>query len=219
VEYVFMGLARESDARLLERMPATDAAQLLYERHVDAVFGFAARRCRNPDDVSDLVATVFLELFGAAASFDPRRGEARSWLLGIAARCLADQRRDGHLRQQLAQRLAVVPELVDDEYEFVERMIDARRLAPTVERALASELTNAERELFLLVSDEGLSVAAAARCLGLSPVAGRMRLARARRKLRHAISLTSRGTALANSPQQQPPEVNGELGPAAAQGA
>jgi RNA polymerase sigma-70 factor (ECF subfamily) len=48
-------------------------------------------------------------------------------------------------------------------------------------------LTPAERELFLLVADDGLSVAEAARSLGCSAVAGRMRLARARRKLRAVI--------------------------------
>ncbi|MDQ6821814.1 MAG: sigma-70 family RNA polymerase sigma factor [Actinomycetota bacterium] len=192
--------ARESDARLLGCMPDPDAAREFYERHVEAVFRFAVRRCRDPEDVSDLVATVFLELFGAAGSFDPHRGSARPWLLGIAARCLADQRRDGYRREQLTQRLAVAPELREDEYEHVERMIDAARLAPAAERALAGDLTTAEREVFLLVSHDGLSVADAARCLGLSAVAGRMRLSRARRKLRQAISLSAIETGAVSEP-------------------
>ena len=37
------------------------------------------------------MSTVFLEVFSAASSYDRRRGEVRVWLLGIAARCLADQ--------------------------------------------------------------------------------------------------------------------------------
>jgi RNA polymerase sigma factor (sigma-70 family) len=175
------------DAELLAAVPAADAVSALYERHVDAVFRFAVRRCRNPDDVADLVSSVFLELFSAAASYDRRRGEVRVWLLGIAARCLADQRRSDYRRADIAARLGAAPELRGDEHERVEAMIDAARLAPSAERALNEDLTNAERDVFLLVAHDGLAVADAARSLGLTPVAGRMRLARARQKLRAAV--------------------------------
>ena len=178
---------RPSDQELLRDVPAADAVAALYERHVDAVFRFAVGRCRNADDVADLVSTVFVELFTAAASYDSRRGNARPWLLGIASRCLADQQRLGYRRAELAQRLAMVPGFEDEEHERVEAMIDAARAAPTVERALHERLTRAERDLFLLVAHDGLTTAGASRALGLTPVAGRMRLARARRKLRQAL--------------------------------
>jgi RNA polymerase sigma-70 factor (ECF subfamily) len=134
------------------------------------------------------VSTVFVEMFAAAPSYDRRRGEARVWLLGIAMRCLADQRRSDYRRTELTTRLAVVPELRGDEHERVEAMIDAARLAPAAERALAEHLTAAEQTIFLLIAHDELSVADAARTLGLTPVAGRMRLARARRKLRAALA-------------------------------
>jgi RNA polymerase sigma-70 factor (ECF subfamily) len=174
------------DADLLAAVPDPDAVRGLYARHVDAVFRFAVRRCRNPEDVADLVSSVFLEVFSAAASYDRRRGEVRAWLLGIAARCLADQRRSEYRRAELVIRLGAAPELRGDEHERVDAMLDAARLAPSVERALA-QLTEAEQALFLLVAHDQLPVADAARSLGLSPVAGRMRLARARRKLRAAV--------------------------------
>ena len=60
-------------------------------------------------------------------------------------------------------------------------------LLASAERALAEQLTRAEQALFLLVAHDRLPVADAARSLGLSSVAGRMRLARARRKLRAAM--------------------------------
>lgn len=181
-----MSAEQSLDADLLAAVPDPDAVRALYARHVDAVFHFAVRRCRNPEDVADLVSTVFLEVFSAAASYDRRRGEARVWLLGIAARCLADQRRSDYRRSELVTRLGTVPRFLADEHERVEAMVDASRLAPSAERALA-ELTDAEQALFLLVAHDGLPVADAARSLGLTPVAGRMRLARARRKLRAAI--------------------------------
>lgn len=181
------------DADLLASVPNADAVRALYGRHVDAVFRFAVRRCRDPEDVADLVSTVFLEMLSGAASYDRRRGEVRAWLLGIAARCLADQRRSDYRRSELLTRLGAAPELRRDEHERVEAMIDAARLAPSAERALG-ELTEAEQSLFLLVAHDGLSVADAARSLGLTPVAGRMRLARARRRLRAAIEPAGQAT-------------------------
>jgi RNA polymerase sigma-70 factor (ECF subfamily) len=179
--------AREPrDADLLAAVPDADAVRELYARHVDAVFRFAVRRCGNPEDVADLVSTVFVEMLSAAPSYDRRRGEVRVWLLGIAVRCLADQRRSDYRRSELETRLGSVPELRGDEHERVEAMLDAARLAPSAERALAS-LTEAEQAMFLLVAHDEVSVADAARSLGLTPVAGRMRLARARRKLRAAV--------------------------------
>ena len=57
-------------------MPSTSSIRV----RVDAVFGFAVRRCRNPVDVADLVSTVFVALFSAAPGYDARRGDARPWL-------------------------------------------------------------------------------------------------------------------------------------------
>lgn len=191
------------DADLLAAVPDAEAVRVLYARHVDAVFGFAVRRCRDPEDVADLVSTVFLEMFSAAASYDRRRGEVRVWLLGIAARCLADQRRSEYRRSQLITRLGTAPELRGDEHERVEAMLDAARLAPSVERALGG-LTEAEQALLLLVAHDELPVADAARSLGLTPVAGRMRLARARHKLRAAMEPDGRGKRYAD---ERRPEV------------
>jgi RNA polymerase sigma-70 factor (ECF subfamily) len=191
-EYLLMSRDAPRDADLLASVPDAEAISVLYARHVDAVFGFAVRRCRNAEDVADLVSSVFVEMISAAASYDQRRGEVRVWLLGIAARCLADQRRSDYRRSELVTRLGTLPELRGDEHERVEAMLDAARLAPSAERALA-ELTEAEHALFLLVAHDGLPVADAARSLGLTPVAGRMRLARARRKLRAAIEHGGQG--------------------------
>ena len=89
----------ESDAELLGRSPDPDAVEAFYRRHVDTVMRFAVRRCAGPEDVADLVSITFLEAIGAARTYDAKRGPARPWLLGIAARCLAD-----HLRDSLPPR-------------------------------------------------------------------------------------------------------------------
>jgi RNA polymerase sigma-70 factor, ECF subfamily len=182
-----MARSDNSDAALLARVPAPEAVAALYERHVDAIYRFALRRCASPQDVGDLVGTVFMEMFAAARSYDRRRGTARAWLLGIAVRCLADQQRDGYRQAELGQRLAWIAEFESDEFETVTDEIDAARAAPAVRQALSNDLTDQEREIFLLVAAEGLSVANAARALGVTAGTGRMRLSRARRKLRVAV--------------------------------
>src|SRR5262245_8186081 len=70
----------------------SDAAslELLYRRHVKRVGAYAARRCREPQDVADLVAATFLTVVDSAHTFDPRRGEVSSWILGIAANVWAN---------------------------------------------------------------------------------------------------------------------------------
>ncbi len=183
-----MSLTVLPDSELVARVPAPEAVRELYERHVGAVLRFAVRRCRSPEDVADLVSSVFVELFSAARSYDSRYRDARPWMLGIATRCLADAQRAQYRRDDLVQRLGRQPWFDEDEYERVEQMLDAARLAPRVARALETALTAAERDLFLLVAADGLTPAEAARSLGVSAVAGRMRLARARRKLRASIS-------------------------------
>lgn len=184
-----MPIEHLTDQQLLERMPEPEAVRAFYERHVDAVLRFAIRRCRESQDAADLVSVVFLELFTAARGFDAARGEARSWLLGIASRCLADQQRMGHRQAALGRRLGGRIELAENQYERVEQLIDAERYAPAVERALSEHLTDREREPFLLVAEDGLTPAEAASVLGLRPVAARMRLSRARRKLHAALGL------------------------------
>ena len=198
-----------SDAELLKLVPRPDAVAALYERHVDSVFRFAVRRCRTPEDVADLVSTVFVELYSAAASYDERRGDARVWLLGIASRCLADQQRLAYRHANTVGRLTRAPEFEGAEYDRVEAMIDAAQGAPALQRAIAERLSAAERELLLLVAHDGLTVAQAARALGLTPVAGRMRLARARRKL-HAVIDPNPLPPLAREAQTDCAAVRGE---------
>src|SRR3954451_20359099 len=122
-----MEMDAASDSELLRRSPDPDAVEAFYRRHVDTVMRFAVRRCATPDDVADLVSITFLEVIGAAASYDARRGPVRPWLLGIAARCLADHLRDSYRRAEALRRLGARPSLSADEAERVERMIDAAR--------------------------------------------------------------------------------------------
>ena len=77
---------------------------------------------------------------------------------------------------------AAWPKLDANEYAEIDARIDAERLYPRLERALA-RLSPGDRDLLLLVEREGLKPSEAARALGIRPVTARVRLLRARRKL------------------------------------
>lgn len=166
---------------------ASDPAAMdaLYRRYRGDVWAYAVRRCPGSEDAADLVADVFVAAVVGAAGFDARRGRPVAWLLGIAARRLADQRRR-QAREGRALRAAGGGALLaPDERTAVEQRIDAHRRAAGLADALA-QLTPAERDVLDLVSVHDLTPREAAAVLGIQPVAARVRLARARARLTRA---------------------------------
>ena len=109
-----------------------------------------------------------------------------AWLLGVAANCASTQARARLRGLAVASAVSGRRLLDDDDYERLERQIDAARLAPALAAALAS-LGDRDRELLELVELDGLAPAEAARVVGVQPAAARMRLSRARRRLRAAL--------------------------------
>ena len=111
-----------------------------------------------------------------------------------SARSVADRSACGRDQMQSAPRPAVSPE-----FRAQRRLMPAEpggaRWAPkqVFHRRTGSVMADQRRsdypraELAARLAHDGLPVADAARSLGVTPVAGRMRLARARRKLRAAI--------------------------------
>jgi RNA polymerase sigma factor (sigma-70 family) len=180
-------LRRLSDEQLLARAGRDRAAfEEFYRRTVARVVAFAARRCRRPQEVPDLVAAIWLEVIASADRFDPGRGKAVPWVLGVAAKVTASDARRRARERLAAARLAGRRLLDEDDHARLERAIDAAAIAPGVRAAIES-LPEGERLVVELVALEGLSPAGAGQALGLRPAAARMRLARARRKLREAL--------------------------------
>lgn len=161
----------------------TAAFEELYRRHVGATIRFAARRAERPNDVVDLVAAVWLEVVASLDRFEPHRGDALPWILGIAANLCAVERRRRAREHEVVRRLGGRRALDEDDYERLEGEIDAAGAAPALRRGLL-ELPPAERAVAELVFLDGLTPSEAAEALGIRSPAVRMRLARARRKLR-----------------------------------
>jgi RNA polymerase sigma factor (sigma-70 family) len=184
-----------TDQDLLSQLSADPAAfETFYWRHLDRVIGFTARRVREPADVADVVAATFLTVLTAARSYDPGRGEPTAWLLGITARLIARENRRRY-RENAATARIVGRRLIDaSDIERLEERIDAARSGQQALEAL-SRLKPKAREVLLLVSADGLSPTEAARVLGISAAACRMRLSSARRALSKAIDAANQKPA------------------------
>ncbi|HET6866969.1 MAG TPA: sigma factor-like helix-turn-helix DNA-binding protein [Solirubrobacteraceae bacterium] len=159
---------------MAERAPDSDRGtrfDALFAAHFAAVRAYVLRR-RGAAPVDDVLSETFLV---AWRRLDAVPEDALPWLLGVARRVLANQRRGEARRAALIDRLssltsrAHVAEPVGDVFGSLGDAI--------------ATLSAPEREALLLVAWEGLEPRRAARVVGCTPAAFRARLYRARRRL------------------------------------
>ena len=159
----------------------------LYRDHVSAISAFFERRCRDPQEVADLTSETFVEAIRSFAGFDPRRGTARAWLFGIARHRYAQHCERSASVKVLNERVRGVHPLTDDVRDEIEARIDAQRTGRLVmaRYALLSEL---DQSVLELVDLAGLTPTEAASVLGIAPTTLRVRLFRARGRLRKELT-------------------------------
>lgn len=157
--------------------------EAFYRQHVEAIQGFVARRVGDRERAADLTAEIFLAAIGAAHRYRPGRGSPKAWLYGIAQNVVAIDRRRAGREQAREERLRGSTLLDGDDAAEIDARIDAaatqRRLYEAMER-----LSESERAVLELVAIDELSLAEAAAAVDVRPVTARVRLHRARRKLR-----------------------------------
>ena len=101
-----MALENAPDERLLEWSTRTpEAFAVFYRRHERVVVAFLGRLSRDPELTVDLTAETFARAYRARAQFDPGRGSARGWLLGIARHVLAASREQGRVETAAREQL------------------------------------------------------------------------------------------------------------------
>jgi len=154
--------------------------ELFLVHHAD-LLGYAVRRLDQPADAADALAEVFLVAWRRINEV-PAGGEARLWLFGVARHVVANMRRGEWRRQRLGTRLrshlaTVVPPV---------EALDGAAVADV--RAALERLSDDDRELLTLVVWEDFTPAEAAGLLGLTAGTTRVRLHRARTRLRHLLA-------------------------------
>ena len=179
-----MPLAPE-DAALVRDLAGGDLEALgaLFERFEPNVRRYLLRVGVTESDVDDLVQATFLEIVRAAPRFDPGY-PVRTWIFGITTIMVRRHRRSV---SRAAARLVTWAGLAraeaapspDDVYEGDEAL---RRFAKAFAR-----LSRKKREVFALVTIEGLSGEEAAHALGIPVNTVWTRLHHARADLRAAV--------------------------------
>jgi len=166
--------------------PADDAVaefEALYRANVATVTAYFARRSADPQTVADLTADTFVQVITSFATFDPGKGTPRAWVLGISRRIYAAHCEARSQQRSRVERLAGRRELAPDEVGDLIDRIDALRAGRALVTGL-TELSAADRAVIELVDLAGLQAREAAQVLGLAPGTLRMRLMRARARLR-----------------------------------
>lgn len=165
----------------------------LFDATYADVLRFVERRA-HPSHAEDLVADVYVVVWRRIGELPRDPDEQRAWVYGVARRVLLAGRRGEARRQELAVRVsrdpfgpAGAPPSDFGDPELVAGRVD---LARAWERLPARH-----QEALALTVWEGLDAPRAAVVLGISPVAYRLRLSRARKALRALVGALPRTTS------------------------
>jgi len=174
------------EARLVAAAKAGDShafAELVKATEAD-VYTLAYRLTGNPDDARDVAQEAYLRAFRSLKRF---RGDSRfsTWMYRITANCASTQlsKRSRGAHEELSDDDAVADERPESDPEG---MAEARALRDRVTAALA-DLPPILRAVVVLRDVYDLPHGAIATELGITESAAKVRLHRARRKLRERL--------------------------------
>jgi RNA polymerase sigma factor (sigma-70 family) len=156
--------------------------EAFYLDHLGVVSRFVARRVSDPHTAADLTADIFVAAIDGCRTYDPSRGPVAAWLCGVGRHVLAAEVRQRCRDDSVARKIHGRRMLDEDAITRIEERLDAEREARRIYSALGA-VSEPDRALFELVAIDGLSIADAARALGVKPATARVRLHRARARV------------------------------------
>lgn len=143
----------------------------IYAAHYSDIVRYGLRRRVDPGAAAELAQEVFVVAWRRRSQVPDR---SLPWLYGVARNLLAHHRRRNGISAGA---------LVDDQVAVDAVGSDAANAVADVRAAMA-RLTEPDQEILRLVGWEELTVAEAAEVLGCTPTTARVRVHRARRRLR-----------------------------------
>lgn len=187
-----------ADAELVERARAgdLDAMEELVNRHEGAVYSLARRIVGHDEDAQDVTQQTFLD---AIEHLDSFRAESKfsTWLLRIATYAALKILRKRRGLEMVSLEAATEPqgdegtiphpEFIADWRHSPEELAARSETRRLIEEAL-EQLDDKHRLVFLLRDVEGFSVRETAEALGISEVNVKVRLLRARLRLRERLT-------------------------------
>jgi RNA polymerase sigma-70 factor (ECF subfamily) len=171
----------------LHVVTSEDHFRAFYQATYAALLRFVARRL-PADRAEDVVAEAFLTVWRRIDELPDNLGDARAWTFGIARHVMLNDRRAQMRRESLAVRIVEHLPTGGTSEQGIDTDLVARRLdLATVWPRLSAR----DQEAIALTAWDGLTGEEAAAVLGISPVAYRIRLSRARQNLRRHLDLVS----------------------------
>lgn len=176
------GMTDAQDRTAVADHAAADAfIENLFARHHGEIYAYVMRMVRDPELAADLTQDAFIKAYRAHASLE-KPENARAWLYQIAHRVTLDELR----RRKIIRFLPWTGEsrgaAASAEHEALEG-----RLSGELERALA-RIPERQREALIMAEIHDLTGLELASALGISHVAARALLTRARESLRRALA-------------------------------
>lgn len=159
--------------------------------------GFLLRLCGDPALAADLTQETFLRMHRARGTF-AEHGAVTPWALTIARNTYRDRLRKNGRARSIPEALTVATDALNPAMEVPsheghgEQFMLAREVADIVRSTLAA-LPVLQREAFVLLRFEGLSVAEAADILGATASAVKLRAFRAYETLRSKLQEREEG--------------------------
>ncbi len=132
-----------------------EALTVLFDRHHRLVFKIALKILRDAGEAEDVMQNVFLEIYKAAAQFDPAKGTTKGWIVQYA------YHRSFNRRQHLTSRKFYATTELSESHEslLVADMgaLTSQEAAQLVKQVL-NTLNSTQRRVLEMAYFEGLSM-------------------------------------------------------------
>jgi len=182
-----------------DRATARAVVEELFRLHGGEIYSYLARMVRDDELAADLAQETFVKAYRAFDSLEePAR--ARAWLYQIANRTALDE-----LRRRKIVRFVPWTGESRGSARSAEEIALHGRLSAEMERALAA-IPERQRGALLLAEVHDLTGLELAAALGVSHVAARALLTRARESLRQALALERARSAERDAAKTARPE-------------
>jgi RNA polymerase sigma-70 factor (ECF subfamily) len=168
-------------SRTWEKDAAHAFVEALFAKHHNEIYAYLVRMLRDPDLAADLTQDAFVKAYRAYDSLE-KDENARAWLYQIAHRVALDE-----LRRRKIVRMIPWTGEARGAAPSAEKLAMDLRLSGPLERALA-RIPERQRAALLLAELHDLTGVELAAAMGVSHVAARAILTRARESLRRALA-------------------------------
>ncbi len=182
MEFAERSLRQDASMTVSGRSPARAFVEELFARHHREISAYLTRMLRDPELAADLTQDAFVKAYRAYETLeDP--AHARAWLYQIAHRVALDELR----RRKIVRFLPWTGESRGSS-PSAEHLVMETRLSGDLQRAL-DRIPERQRAALLLAEVHDLTGLELAAALGVSHVAARALLTRARESLRQALAI------------------------------